>query len=214
MRMLGTIDLEILQLAAAHNKKITDSVIENSDLKRLGVGKILDALASLRDRELLTLDSKNGSFTMTDASYNILWSNTVPLAIRILRLLEIQSCSIQAISVSLNMKLDETLKTALIMLQREQYIIITPQIRNDKVEKIYEISDKGIQEITADNKDSKLWENTSAQDSDDTTNPLNMINEITRIISTSESITVQEQRLLLQKLSGLYDTLKRTVKIE
>lgn len=211
MRMLGTIDLEILQLAASHNKSITDSIIENSELKRLGVGKILDTLASLRDRELLSLDNKNGTFTMTDAAYNILWSNTVPLAIKILRLLEIQSCTIQAISSSLNVKFDD-LNTTLTTLQKEQYIIITPQMRKDKVEKIYEITDKGIQEIAADNKDSKLWGNTSTQYTNDTINPLNIINEITHIISTSKSITIEERRLLLLKLSGLHDTLKRSTK--
>ena len=42
MRKLGTIDLEILELAINENGKFDENNLENSKLKRLGVGKILD----------------------------------------------------------------------------------------------------------------------------------------------------------------------------
>ena len=53
MRKLGTIDLEILQLAINQNETFNETHLENSKLKRHGVGKILDTLASLKDRKLL-----------------------------------------------------------------------------------------------------------------------------------------------------------------
>ena len=40
MRKLGTIDLEILHLAINENGKFNENNLENSNLKRLGVGKI------------------------------------------------------------------------------------------------------------------------------------------------------------------------------
>ena len=46
MRKLGTVDLEILHLAIKENGTFNENNLENSELKRLGVGKILDSLAS------------------------------------------------------------------------------------------------------------------------------------------------------------------------
>jgi len=56
MRKLGTIDLEILQLAMKENGTFNETNLENSELKRLGVGKLLDSLASLKDRKLISLN--------------------------------------------------------------------------------------------------------------------------------------------------------------
>ena len=47
MRKLGTVDLEILNLAIKGKGTFNENNLENSDLKRYGVGKILDALASV-----------------------------------------------------------------------------------------------------------------------------------------------------------------------
>ena len=49
MRKLGTIDFEVLQLAMNENGTFDETHLENSKLKRHGVGKILDTLASLKD---------------------------------------------------------------------------------------------------------------------------------------------------------------------
>ena len=61
MRKLGTIDLEILQLAMNEKGTFNENNLEKSELKRFGVGKLLDSLASLKDRKLLSLN-ENGSF--------------------------------------------------------------------------------------------------------------------------------------------------------
>ena len=213
MRMLGRLDLEILHLAVMHGKNITESELESSSLKRLGVGKMLDALASLRDKGLLDLNPVDGSFTMTDVAYNILWSEKIPLMVRILRLLEIQSCSTSDMMVLLHTDRYDDIKETLANLQRRQYVMITPQIRKEGApQKVYEILEKGLDEIDkiTNNKDANEWTNT--QILKDTPSPLNTIDEISRMISTSESIAVKEQRVLLQKLSGLYDMLEKSTK--
>ncbi len=57
MRKLGTVDLEILSLAIKGKGTFNENNLENSNLKRYGVGKILDALASLKDRKFISLNS-------------------------------------------------------------------------------------------------------------------------------------------------------------
>ena len=64
MVRLGTIDIEILNLAINQNGTFNEHNLESSELKRLGVGRILDELASLKDRELILLN-KDGSFSIT-----------------------------------------------------------------------------------------------------------------------------------------------------
>ena len=90
MRKLGTIDLEMLYLAIKENN------LENSELKRHGVGKILDTLASLKDRKFISLNS-DGSFSITELAREILWSSNIPVWGRILRLLQIKSCNLNQI---------------------------------------------------------------------------------------------------------------------
>lgn len=213
MRLLGRLDLEILHLAIAHGKSITESELESSSLKRLGVGNMLDALASLRDRGLLVLNPADGSFAMTDMAYGILWSEKIPLVVRILRLLEIQSCNTSDMMTLLHTDQYDAIKETLATLQRRQYVMITPQIRKEGTpQKVYEILEKGLEEIDkiTNNKNASEW--ADAQVLKDEPSPLNAIDEISRMISASRSIAVKEQRVLLQKLSGLYDMLEKSVK--
>ena len=64
MVKLGTIDVEILNLAINQNGTFDEHNLENSELKRLGVGRILDALALLKERELIVMNN-DGSFSIT-----------------------------------------------------------------------------------------------------------------------------------------------------
>ena len=96
MRKLGTIDLEVLQLAIKENGTFNENHLENSEIKRHGVGKILDTLASLKDRKFISLNS-DGSFTITELAREILWSSNIPIWGRILRLLQVKSCSLNQI---------------------------------------------------------------------------------------------------------------------
>jgi DNA-binding MarR family transcriptional regulator len=145
MRRLGTIDLEILHLSIKENGTFNENNLENSELKRYGVGKILDTLASLKDRKFITLNS-DGSFSITELSREILWSDNIPIWGKILRLLQIKSCSfneiIDILQVSENKILNEIEK-----LRKSQFILMSPQRKNEKLIKMYEILSEGIQEI-------------------------------------------------------------------
>ena len=109
MRRLGTIDLEILHLAMSEKGTFNENNLENSELKRLGVGKILDSLASLKDRKFILLN-KDGSFSITKLAKEILWSVEIPTWARILRLLQIKSCNLKEISEILKLSEDNILE--------------------------------------------------------------------------------------------------------
>jgi hypothetical protein len=145
MRKLGTIDLEILHLAINENGKFDENNLENSNLKRLGVGKILDSLASLKDRKMISLN-KDGSFTITDLAREILWNERIPIWARVLRLLQIKSCSMEQISNILKISIEE-LSKEVEKLRKSQFVLMSPQRQDDKLVKVFEILSEGMEEI-------------------------------------------------------------------
>ena len=145
MRKLGTIDLEILQLAVNQNGTFNETHLENSKLKRHGVGKILDTLASLKDRKFISMN-KNGSFTITELAKEILWSSKIPIWAKILRLLQIKSCDLQQIIETINSS-EEKIFNELEQLRKNQLVLMSPQRQDEKLIKVYEILPEGIEVI-------------------------------------------------------------------
>jgi hypothetical protein len=145
MRKLGTIDLEMLYLAIKENGSFNENNLENSELKRHGVGKILDTLASLKDRKFISLNN-DGSFSITKLAREILWSSNIPVWGRILRLLQIKSCNLNQIIEILGIP-EEKIMDEVEELRKNQFILMSPQRQDDKLIKIYEILPEGIQEI-------------------------------------------------------------------
>ena len=145
MKRIGTVDLEILFLAIKENGSFNEKNLENSELKRLGVGRILDALASLKDRKMIALNS-SGSFSITDIAREILWSRTVPTWVKILRLLQIKSCNITQITEILKISEDIILKD-IELLRKNQLVLMSPQRQDEKLVKVYEILPEGIEEL-------------------------------------------------------------------
>ena len=145
MRKLGTIDLEMLYLAIKEKGSFNENNLENSELKRHGVGKILDTLASLKDRKFISLNS-DGSFSITKLAREILWSSNIPVWGRILRLLQIKSCNLNQIIEILGIP-EEKIMSEVEELRKNQFILMSPQRQDDKLIKIYEILPEGIQEI-------------------------------------------------------------------
>ena len=145
MRKLGTIDLEILHLAINENGTFNENDLENSKLKRLGVGKILDSLATLKDRKMISLNS-NGSFSITELAREVLWSKSIPKWVRILRLLQIKSCNMEQISDILKIPKLET-SEEVEKLRKSQFILMSPQRQEEKIVKIFEILPEGVVEI-------------------------------------------------------------------
>ena len=145
MRKLGTIDLEILFLAIKENGTFDENHLENSELKRYGVGKILDILASLKERKFISLNS-DGSFSITQLAKEILWSSNIPIWGRVLRLLQIKSCSLNEIVEIIRIS-EDTIMTEIEKLRKEQLILMSPQRKDEKLIKMYEILPEGIEQI-------------------------------------------------------------------
>ena len=145
MRKLGTIDLEILQLAVNQNGTFNETHLENSKLRRHGVGKILDTLASLKDRKFISMN-ENGSFTITELAKEILWGSKIPIWAKILRLLQIKSCDLQQIIETINSS-EEKIFNELEQLRKNQLVLMSPQRQDEKLIKVYEILPEGIEVI-------------------------------------------------------------------
>ncbi|MDH3312410.1 MAG: hypothetical protein OEM28_04580 [Nitrosopumilus sp.] len=198
MRKLGTIDLEILHLAMTENGTFNENNLENSELKRLGVGKILDSLASLKDRKFISLN-KDGSFSITNLAREILWSNNVPVWAKILRLLQIKSCNMKQISDILRASEDEILED-LEKLRKNQFVLMSPQRQEDKIIKIYEIMAEGIEEI--DKTEEIGFENIKFSNPVPEIEIISIIDEISKKIQDSQ-LEQSEKNSIVEKLSRL-----------
>jgi hypothetical protein len=203
MRKLGTIDLEILDLAIKENGTFNENNLENSELKRLGVGKILDSLASLKDRKFLSLN-KDGSFSITGIAKEILWSENIPIWAKILRLLQIKSSSIEQISnilrITENQYFDELEK-----LRKNGFVLMSPQRIDEKIIKIYEIQPEGIEKI--DKTDKEGFKNISFDESKPEIEILSKIDEIVLEIKDSE-IEQSKKDSIIEKLTQLKNKLE------
>ena len=145
MRKLGTIDLEILDLAIKEKGTFNENSLENSELKRHGVGKILDTLASLKDRKFISLN-KDGSFSITELAREILWSSNIPTWARVLRLLQIKSCNLNQIIDIIGISEDKII-LEIEKLRKNEFLLMSPQRQENKLIKVYEILPDGISEV-------------------------------------------------------------------
>jgi len=203
MRKLGTIDLEILQLAINENGTFNENNLEKSKLKRFGVGKLLDSLASLKDRKLLLLN-KDGSFSITDIAKEILWSKSIPIWARILRLLQIKSCSIEQITEIITISKNELYEN-LETLRKHQFVIMLPQRQEEKIIKVYEIQTEGIEKINSTEKEG--FENIEFNESGKNLEVLTSIDEIVNEIKKIETSQLEKEEII-KKLLKLKDNLE------
>ncbi|PJC50668.1 MAG: hypothetical protein CO032_03570 [Nitrosopumilales archaeon CG_4_9_14_0_2_um_filter_34_16] len=202
MRKLGTIDLEILHLAINENGTFNENNLENSELKRLGVGRILDSLATLKDRKMISLNG-DGSFSITNIAREILWSDDVPKWAKILRLLQIKSCSITQIADILKISESE-LAEDIERLRKKQLILMSPQRQEEKVVKIFEILSEGIQEI---DKTEIEGFNIDFEKTEPIIEILSMIDEIVKEVQDSQ-IEQTKKEIIVKKLSNIKDKLE------
>jgi hypothetical protein len=203
MRKLGTIDLEILFLAVKENGTFDENNLENSDLKRHGVGKILDTLASLKDRKFISLNS-DGSFSITQLSREILWSTNIPIWGRILRLLQIKSCNMDQIIEILRISEDKIMQE-LEELRKNEFVLMSPQRQEDKLIKIYEILPEGIQEI--DKTDTQGFNKSNFRKLKLNGGIIEIINQIQIEIQKS-NITEPEKNKIIEKVKDLKNRLE------
>lgn len=203
MKKLGTIDLEILDLAIKENGTFNENNLENSVLKRFGVGRILDALASLKDRKMISLNS-DGSFSITELAREILWSNNIPTWAKILRLLQIKSCSMKQISDILRTS-EEQLIDDVEKLRKSQFILRSPQRQDGILVKIYEILPEGVEEI--DKTEKGGFDNTNFEESKPEVEILSLIDKIEKEIQDSKMEQLEKDSIT-EKLSKLKDRLE------
>ncbi len=203
MRKLGTIDLQILDLAIKENGTFNENNLENSELKRLGVGRILDALASLKDRKMVSLNS-DGSFSITELAREILWSNNIPTWAKILRLLQIKSCSMKQMVDILRTSEDKLIEDVE-KLRKSQFVLMSPQRKEDRLVKIYEILPEGIEEI--DKTETVGFDNTNFDEFKPGVEILSMIDEIVKEIQDFE-MEQSKKDSITGKLSKLKDKLQ------
>lgn len=203
MRKLGTIDLEILDLAIKENGTFNENNLENSELKRLGVGKILDSLASLKDRKFLSMNN-DGSFSITGVAREILWSANIPIWARILRLLQIKSSSAEQISNILRITKKQYFDD-LEKLRKNGFILMSPQRIDEKIIKIYEIQPEGIEKI--DRTDREGFKSISVEEVKPEIEILSKIDEIIIEIKDSQMEQLKKDSVI-KKLTQLKNKLE------
>jgi len=200
MTKLGLIDLEILFLGIKNSGSFNEKDIENSELKRLGVGRILDSLASLKDRKLLTLNN-DGMFSITDLAKYTLWSEQIPTNVKILRLLEIKSFDIETISNFLRKSEDELIEE-IEKLRKKQLVLMSPLRQESRLVKMYEILPEGVEEIKKIEEfglDSNFEENTKKE-------IFELINELVEEIN-NESVDDNKKKKLILNLEKIKEKL-------
>jgi hypothetical protein len=145
MTKLSIVDLQILYLGIKGNGRFDEKNIDQSELKKLGVGRILDQLASLKERKLIDLNA-DGSFSITSMARHILWDTQMPMWIKILRILEIKSQSLEKISSFLLLSKD-LIQNEIEDLRKRQLVLMSPFRNETGLVKMYEILPEGIEQI-------------------------------------------------------------------
>jgi hypothetical protein len=203
MRKLGTIDLEILHLAINENGTFNENNLEHSELKRLGVGKLLDSLATLKDRKMISLNI-DGSFSITKLAREILWSKNIPTWAKILRLLQIKSCNMRQIEDILKISKNEIIEN-IEKLRKNQFVLMSPQRIEEKVIKVYEILPEGIIEI-----DKTETEGFTKSEFGEAKQDVEILSVIELIIKEIQNTQLEQSKKdsIIKKLSGLKEKLE------
>ena len=193
----------MLNLAIKENGTFNENNLENSELKKHGVGKILDTLASLKDRKFISLNS-DGSFSITPLAQEILWSDKIPIWARILRLLQIKSCNLKEI-IDIIEESEEKSIVEIEKLRKNQLILMSPQRKEGKVIKIYEILPEGIDQI--DKTETEGFENVKFEDSKYNIEILETINELDKQIEKLQISNIEKEDIKI-KINDLRNQLK------
>lgn len=194
MIRLGVIDLEILWLGIGGDGNFNEKDIENSNLKRLGVGRILDSLASLKDRKLVDLNS-DGSFSVTDLARHALWDQKIPLWVRILRLLEIKSFVTEEVARFLKCQ-EQDATREIEELRKNQLVLMAPQRIDEKIVKSFEILPEGIEKLRIVEKEGFEKDNTKTKPEVEV---ISIINQVIKDINDSE-LDLEKKENITSKL--------------
>jgi len=143
MIKLSLLDLQILHLGVNENGEFNEKDIAKLELNKIGVGRILDQLAALKDRNLITMN-KDRSFSITEEARKILWDENTPIEIKILSVLDISPQMLQKIS-SLLLIEENQIKKTIEELQKNHLVLMSTVKNEAGIVKMYEILPEGVE---------------------------------------------------------------------
>ena len=152
MIKLDQIDLAFLYLAASNHGKFNEQDLAKSDLAYLGVGRTLDKLAYLKEKNLIILDG--ASFSITNSARDILWNSSEPLQHRILKLLQIKSFEEPQI-IKYLLEPADTVREKIEESRRQGLLIFTTIKKDDKITMVCELTQEGNEFIQGQTLDAK-----------------------------------------------------------
>ena len=153
---------------------------------------------------MISLNKDDGSFAITDLARDILWSKRIPTWARILRLLQIKSCSVEEISDILRMSKEE-LYPEIEKLRKSQLVLMSPQRLNEKIVKIFEILSEGIEAI-----DRTETDGFDEIEFGKGTSETGILESVDEIIQKIQDVTFEQRKKddIVEKLTELKNRLK------
>ena len=202
MTNFSWLDLQLVHLGIKGGGKFDERDIEKSELKKLGVGRILDQLGSLVERKLIEMN-KDGSFLVTSQARHVFWDETIPLWIRIFRILEIKSQTMEDISTILMAPQDDVFKK-LEELRKKHLVLMSPMRNQKGILKMYEVLPEGIEQVQkAISEGSSIIPSTSHSEIG------LVIDEITKEIKNFSEIPTKKKSDLLAKLEKIRELVEK-----
>jgi len=197
MIKLSLLDLGILRLGINEKRKFDENDIAKSELNKLGVGKILDQLASLKERNLITMN-KEGSFSITEDVKKVLWDENTPIEIRILRILEISPQTLQKIA-SLLLIQEDRIHKAIEELQKNHLVLMSTVKKEERIVKMYEILSEGVEYLFRVN----LGITQSISELNPQLKNLDILQDTIEEISRLKNISEEEKNKIIKNLESV-----------
>lgn len=202
MIKLSLLDLGILRLGINEKGKFDENDIAKSELNRLGVGRILDQLASLKERNLITMN-KEGSFSITEDVKKVLWDENTPIEIRILRILEISPQTLQKIA-SLLLIQEDQIHQAIEELQKNHLVLMSTVKKEERILKMYEILSEGVEYLSRVN----LGITQSISELNPQLKNLDILQDTIEEISKLKNISEEEKNKIIKNLESVKKNLE------
>ena len=202
MIKLSLLDLGILRLGINEKGKFDEKDIAKSELNKLGVGRILDQLASLKERNLITMN-KEGSFSITEDVKKALWDENTPIEIRILRILEISPQTLQKIA-SLLLIQEDRIHQAIEELQKNHLVLMSTVKKEERIVKMYEILSEGVEYLSRVN----LGITQSISELNPQLKNLDILQDTIEEISKLKNISEEEKNKIIKNLESVKKNLE------
>ena len=204
MVKIGLVDLQILHLGIKGKGRFDENDLENSELKKIGVGRILDQLASLKEKKLIDVNS-DGSFSITQTARHILWDSSIPLWVRILKILEIKSQPIEKISSFLDIP-EKEIENEVERLRKQRLVLMSPLRDERGLIKFYELLPEGVDELEKAQSDKPTIESKETKLENEI---LGITIELIREIKDLHEISEEKKHRLISKLNQIKENLEK-----